>query len=297
MLSFIKRNPAPVALLVGLVMAAQSILWEYVRMKPDYRFIVEPWSIRGHALTQGRVITVMALGLLVLAYLAWRRLDRTLPTIGIWVAIGVVAGGAALAAITDPETSDVSLNALAGIWVAAALAAIVAIAYRNLLAPRLGGIAGHATWPLWLIVLLVGYLAVIKPIIVDDSVNLELWLIVLLTLGPAAGLMVLLRPFELAVNRILIVSVAGAWLVQTVSAGAVRSTLIRHQIEMGAAAQYKDTQITSGMMLAFFGFLLALAGAIGLWAQRRDQIIAIKRARQQREAAQASMAELHEAPA
>ena len=100
-------------------------------------------------------------------------------------------------------------------------------------------------------------------------------------------------PAELGVARILIISVAFAWFVEAVSAGAARSTLIRLQLETtGSAAQYKDAQITSGMILAFFGFALAFVGAVALWAGRRDQIAAQQRASQQRAAAEDSLSQI-----
>ncbi len=290
-MSFVRRQPARFVLALGLVLAVQSIAWEYVRMKPDYRFIVTPWSIRGYELTQGRIVAIMAAGLLVIAVLAWLRLDERFKPIGAAVAAGTFLGAMALAAIVNPEQSEISLNELGGFGAAAAVASVVMILYRELVAERLGGFGRYLTWPIWIVVLIVAVL-IITPLAVDDSVNLPLWAIAAIALAVLFIPALVVPPRELAVNRILILSVAGAWLVQILSSGAIRSTLLRHQAEIGVPAQYKDTQITSGMMLAFFGFMLAMAGAVALWAQRRDQTIARQRARQQREAAQESIDEL-----
>ncbi len=292
----VRRHPARVMLLVGTVMAIQSILWEYVRMRPDYRFLVEPWSLRGYELTQGFVVSVLSAGLLVLAVLAWNRIDQRVPGFGYMAAAATIAAAVAVAVVVSPEAKEYNLNSLAAIAVALGAGAVVALIYRDLVAKRFGEAAGYATIPIWLVSAVLLWLFVITPLLVDETQTIELWVIVLVALLAFFVPAVLSEDRSLAVNRILILAVTATWLVQLSSAGAIRSTLLRKQVaEIGVAAQYKDTQITSGMMLAFFGLLIALLGAVGLWAKRRDELEAQRRARQQRLAAEESMEELQPA--
>ena len=59
-MEYVKKHPAPLLALLGAIIAAQSIFWELARVQPAYRFIVEPWSVRGYNTTQGRIITLQA---------------------------------------------------------------------------------------------------------------------------------------------------------------------------------------------------------------------------------------------
>ncbi len=289
----LRRNPARVMLVVGTVMAIQSIAWEYVRMRPDYRFRVEPWSIRGYELTQGIVVSALAAGLLLLAVITWNRIDVRVPGFGYMVAAAVLAAAVAVTAIVSPDAKEYNLNDLAAMVVAIVSGAVVALVYRDTVAKRLGEAGKYATIPIWLVSAFLLWLLVVTPLLVDETQTLELWVIVLVVLLAFFVPAVLSEDRSLAVNRILILAVTATWLVQLLSAGAIRSTLLRKQVEeIGVAAQYKDTQITSGMMLAFFGLLIALLGAVALWAKRRDELEAQRRARQQRRAAEESMEEL-----
>ena len=66
-MGFYKRNRSLFLIVLGTGLMAASVLWEYVRMKPDYRYLVEPWSIRGYETTQGWVIFAAAAAVLLLA--------------------------------------------------------------------------------------------------------------------------------------------------------------------------------------------------------------------------------------
>jgi hypothetical protein len=73
----------------------------------------------------------------------------------------------------------------------------------------------------------------------------------------------------------------------------LRVTLDQAQLDAtGLTAEIKNLQITSGVLWARFGGLVAFVGAVGLWAQRRDEIIAVERARKQQEAARESESQL-----
>ncbi len=86
------------------------------------------------------------------------------------------------------------------------------------------------------------------------------------------------------------------------SAGAIRQALITAQTAAvqpggatGISAQYKDVQTAGGWWLAGLAITVAWAGAIGLWAKRRDLVAARARARNQRAAADKSAQEIQDA--
>lgn len=172
----IRRNFGKTLAILGAILAIQSPAWEYVRMKPDYRFIVEPWSIRGYETSEGFILSGIGVVLLALALI-----DRD----------------------SKPLMSVRRLHMLAGVaaWIGSML--------------------------FW-----------------DD----------------------------------------------------LRNLLIDTQVEeLGVGSAYKDTQITSGLMIAWWGYIIVTFGAIGMWAKRRDQLISIRRAERQREAAEQSALELEAA--
>jgi hypothetical protein len=79
-------------------------------------------------------------------------------------------------------------------------------------------------------------------------------------------------------------------------AGAVRSALLNMQLQqMGIAAEYRDIQMTAGVLIAWAGGLLAFAGAVALWARRRDELAERTRAGRQLAVAEISARELQEA--
>ena len=58
-MGYLKRNRSMWLVLIGTLLMATSIFWEYVRMRPDYLRIVSPWTQRGYDLTQGLVIAAI----------------------------------------------------------------------------------------------------------------------------------------------------------------------------------------------------------------------------------------------
>jgi hypothetical protein len=65
--------------------------------------------------------------------------------------------------------------------------------------------------------------------------------------------------------------------------------------QMGIAADHRVIQITSGILLAWAGGLIAFAGSVALWARRRDELQEHSRAGQQLAVAEISATELEEA--
>jgi hypothetical protein len=122
------------------------------------------------------------------------------------------------------------------------------------------------------------------------------WVLVLLLMSTLSVLMVARAPHELAPYRLMLIGVALTWVITMVCAGAVRSTLLGAQLEAaGIAAPYRDIQITSGVMIAWAGGLLAFAGSVALWARRRDELQERSRAGAQLAVAEISAAEFAEA--
>jgi len=279
----------------GSLLIVISALWEYVRMNPDYRFIVEPWSLRGYETTQGRVVVAIGIGLLLLSVATLRenaslRFAATAAGIA-WLAAIFIAD------LADPDPVDLELAvpmAIAltavGSWIV--VASGFALAGDRIPTSRRSLIRAGA----WIVITLIVYLVLVAPNIVGSSSTMEVPVLIaiaygIVLLGAVAG-----RPQELSTVRVLLVSVVGGWIYITTMAGAVRSSLVTEQMaETGVAASYKDTQITSGIMIAFIGSLIVFAGAASIWAERRDRLTVLARAKRQHEAALESAAELESA--
>lgn len=278
----------------GSALIIISALFEYVRMHPDYRFIVEPWSLRGYETTQGMVVVSIGIGLLLLSLVTLREnasLRYAVTAAGVaWLAAIFIAD------LADPEPVDLELAApvailltAVGSWIVVASVFAFAgerhsIKRRSLL--RVGA---------WIVTTLIVYFALVAPNVVSSSSTVEVPVLIaiaygIVLLGAVAG-----RPRELATVRILLVSVVGGWIYITTMAGSVRSSLVTEQMETGIAAPYKDTQITSGIMIAFIAALIVFGGAAGIWAERRDRLTVLARAKRQHEAALESAAELESA--
>jgi hypothetical protein len=278
----------------GSALIIISALFEYVRMHPDYRFIVEPWSLRGYETTQGIVVVSIGIGLLLLSLVTLREnasLRYAVTAAGVaWLAAIFIAD------LADPEPVDLELTApvailltAVGSWIV--VASVFAFAGERLPTKRRSLIRAGA----WIVTTLIVYPALVAPNVVSSSSTVEVPVLVavaygILLLGAVAG-----RPRELATVRVLLVSVVGGWIYITTMAGSVRSSLGTEQMETGIAAPYKDTQITSGIMIAFIAALIVFAGAAGIWAERRDRLTVLARAKRQHEAALESAAELESA--
>lgn len=281
--------------IVGSVLIAISVFWEYVRMNPDYRFIVEPWSIRGFETTQGRVVAAIGIGLLLLTIASFRENASlgyaAITAASAWVAAILVAG------LASPEPLDLELATLLAIFFTAVGSWIVVASVFALVGDRLS--TKRTTLvkiSAWIAVIVLIYFAVVAPNIVTSSATIEVAVLVAIGYGIVLFGAVAGRPRQLATVRVLLVSTVGGWIYITTMGGSLRSHLIgEQQIETGVAAAYKDTQITSGIIIAFLGALIVFVGAAGIWAERRDRLAVLARARRQHEAAMESAAELESA--
>lgn len=278
----------------GALLAVQAILWEYARMRPDYQFIVNPWSIRGYETVHGWVHLAIGVSALVAIFLvAWKGSENTAAAAGI--SLLMVAAAVVIAAFAGSDDYEITPG-----FPLVALASIVigTILYR--LSLRALG-AWQQSRRFWFRSLALLVSIGVAAIVVNATIGgKELTFTPALGIGIAMFILALFamsgEPRQLAANRMLMFSaLAGAFAI-TVSAGAVRSTLRRLQVETsGISAEYLDTQVTWGHLMGVFGLILVFIASVGLWARRRDTIITAQRARRQREAAEASAAEIRAA--
>jgi hypothetical protein len=288
---YLKRYRSMVLVLAGTLLMATSIFWEYVRMRPDYLQIVKPWSQRGYDITQGYVIAAIALFVLLLAVLL------TTKTIGESLAWSLgVTSVTTIAAIVLTLVTDASTITPAWplTWSLSLLAAGVALAALTLVLPEhLNASARRSTKVGVFFGVFFGGGILLTSLFSGSET--EPWVIVLIGFVLVSALVILRDPVELASYRLLInVHVAG-WLIAITSPAAVRKTLQGLQFDESggiAVAELKDIQITSGMLIAVFGGLIAFAGTVALWANRRDHLTAERRSQQQLEAARKSAEEL-----
>jgi hypothetical protein len=289
-LGFYKRNRSLFLVLLGTGLMATSVCWEYVRMAPDYRYIVSPWSMRGYETTQGWVILAGSLAALALAIpLSVRWLKGKLLESIIVTAL-VTAFAAAIPAWSQAPDRRLGGFAVWGLAVLLGLAAL-AVVGRFLPATMPGAWRKLALFGVFAAITVLFGLLVYDTLLGDRSV--PLWVVTLIFMLTLDILFLVRPPTELVAYRLLLLGVTLTWLVSLVSPGALRSTLLGEQGIEGVLL--RDVQITSGVLIAWAGGLLAFCGAVALWARRRDEIAEHGRAGQQLAVAAISAAELEEA--
>ena len=290
-MGFYKRNRSLFLTVLGTGLMAASVCWEYSRMKPDYRYWVEPWSLRGYETTQGWVILACALALAVLAVplsLRWLK-GKLLESIFLTAAVTAFATMVPVLAGSPDRTPGGTT-----IWGLAFLLGLAAVAVAGRLLP-----AAIGPYRRFVLLAVLAAVTVGAGLAFDSLLGgraVPTWVLVLTLMLTLSVLMIARTPHELAPYRFLLVGVAATWVIALVCGGAVRTTLLRLQIEQtGISATYRDAQITSGVLIAWAGGLLAFAGSVGLWAHRRDELEERGRAGRQMAVAEISSAELQEA--
>lgn len=291
-----KRYRSVIITITGAALMIASLAWEYARVAPDYRYLVEPWSIRGYETTQGAVMAAIGVAVIaVVVWIVWRG-DSLLPSLA--VVGGVTVFAVVLAILSGAD--DVSLGWPAT-WGMGLLTAAVAQAAAGRWLPRAmqRSLRRLSVLGIWLATFLVAGAAIFAPLL--GSGTTPLWVIVAIAFVLMGALVMTQEPQELAPYRLLINGVVLGWIVGITMAGALRSTLMRLQTEWSIAnlgaestADLRDIQITSGVMIVWVGGLLAFAGAVALWAQRREHLETQHRSQRQLAAAQESAAELGE---
>lgn len=281
-----------VALLGGVLVVA-SVAFEYVRMAPSYRFIVEPWSIRGYDLTQGKVVAAIGIGTIFVSLLAASAGGSTrfnaMAGFSIWLAAVLIAQ------FPDPPPIALELATFAALVIVAILSYILARSIVNSFAERIPkNMRRYTTLGLLVVLFAIGFFAIAKPnFVAPNSADVDLSVVVAVFVGLIVVSAATAEPRELAIARIGIATALMGWIVIATVGTSARTHLIESQLEaMGVSGTYRDTQITSGIMVAFFGMLLVFLGSTGLWARKRDRLQVIARAHRQQEAARESAAEI-----
>jgi cytochrome b561 len=277
--------------IAGAIIAIQSVVWEYARMRPDYDFIVEPWSIRGFETVHGSI--AVAAGVLALAAVLAVSWDgATKPAAGTAITALIAVGATAIATVFGGGTYDIT----PGFFLVTVLAIIIGTVIYRMLSPALRRTAAGRSFGLRILVLVVIFViigVVVNALVGGKEISFAPWMAIGVVFLLLAALSLSSEPRELAANRMLMFSaITGAVIIAT-SAGATRSTLVRLQVEaVGVPSSYQDTQVTWGHLYGVIGLSLVFLAAVALWARRRDAILAADRAAKQREAAEASAAEI-----
>lgn len=255
-------------------------------MAPSTAYIVTPWSIRGYESIHGSVTFTLGglaliCGLITMLPVAIRPLWSRLLAL-------MMAVGAVIVALLYGGGERTMGGGIVG-WALAILSGyIVAKAIKSFLPSSLNSTTRN--------LIMLGSVAIValllNLLIFGASRAAQPWLWVAIAAALAFGLSITVRHPRLSANRMLMFMVSGGWVAIALSAAAVRTSLLVAQTNAG---DYKDVQVTSGYFIALFGMLIALIGAISLWAKRRDIIIAEERAEHQRAAAEASAAEIQAA--
>lgn len=294
-----KRDWARVLAVGGSLVVIQSVFWEYARMRPDYRFLVEPWAIRGFDSIHGVVFATIGVGLLAAVLPVAARLSTTSRNSVLIVAGMVVA--AFIITLIFARDEDVSLSGdsigaiVFGVGLGLTLhLAVVRLAESGRLgeAPRrtLAGATGGL-----IMLAVVIFVVLLMRVVLGTETTMGTPFAVLLLMTVIGVAMALLRPHSMASHRMLMAATVIGGTVIGLSAAAIRSTLVRIQAETGplfASGQYRDTQVTWGYFLANIGVVLTFAGAVMMWARRRDIVQSQQRAARQRQAAEESAQEL-----
>jgi hypothetical protein len=260
-----------------------SIAWELVRMSPDTTYIVTPWSMRGYESVHGSV--TFTLGGLVLIYGLITMLPISIKPLWSRLFALVMAIGAVIVAVLYGGGERTMGGGILG-WALALFGGyIVGRAIKNSLPSSL---ESTTTTPIMLGSVVVSAF-LLNLLVFGASRTAQPWLWVAIAAAIAFGLSITIRHPQLSANRMLMLMVSGGWVAIALSAAAARTGLLVTQTNPG---DYKDVQVTSGYFIALFGMMIALIGAISMWAKRRDIIITEERAERQRAAAEASAAEI-----
>jgi hypothetical protein len=290
----LKNRSVVVLGVVGALLAIQSIMWEYGRMRPDYPFIVEPWSLRGYETVHGSIaVAAGVLALISVLAVAWRGSERVMNGVAITVVMAVGATAIALIFGGDDYTMTPGFPIIALLTVV-----IGTVLYRVFLSVARDTRFATSFWwrQLVLVVLVVGTALVVNALIGGKRISWPQWVLIGIVFILLAALSISPEPRELAANRMLMFSSAIGAMALALSAGAVRSGLLDLQRDAGGVpALYKDSQVTSGHLMAVLGMGLVFVASVALWARRRDAILTAQRAQRQREAAEASAAEIEAA--
>ena len=277
----------------GGVLVTASVAFEYVRMAPSYRLIVEPWSIRGYDLTQGRVVAALGIGSIIITLLAASKQGS--PVFNALVGFGIWLAAILIAQFPDPEPLTLELASFPALAILAVLSYILTRTIMNLAGDRIGtDHRRYVKWGLFAAILAISFLAIARPnFVVPNSLETDLSVVIAVVLGVIVIAATIAPPRQLAVARLAMITALMSWATIGTVGTSARTKLIQSQIEvMGVSGTYRDTQITSGVMIAFAGIVMVFLATVGIWARKRDRLEVIARAKRQQDAAAQSAAEL-----
>lgn len=287
-----QKNWTGIAIALGPLMLVATIVWEIARTNPAFTALVNPWSIKGHETVHGWVFFWLGIALLIGGLLVISSWSTT--SVGRLVTLGYFIGaGVALAVGFAPDSYTLTLQPVLSMLVALFLALIVFRFGKDALVRLVPAFRRSWASGLLLLVLWVVTFLILRVSLVGKQIELATSVAIAILTAILAVYAVATTPRGLAANRMLIYVTLLAFVVVITSAGAIRTTLLRFQVEAeGVSAQYKDVQISAGWFLAGLGLIVLFLGTVGLWAKRRDLLVAQERQRKQRAAAEKSAAEL-----
>jgi len=302
--------------IIGALIVIQTIVWEMVRMKPDYRFLVNPWALRGHEFVNGWVYLAIGVAILIGVLLVlWRGSEQL--GIGLVIIAYMVGAAVAIGAIFGEDPVEVT-EGLAGLLARLITILFTGTALSRVLRPGLAAlersvrkslnlplkVGKHGEAPLivqrgpgrfliWVLSMILAAAALVWIFNTID-VALEVWFALLVGGLIMAAYSVTAAPRKLAPSRMLILMVVFAGVIMLTMAGAMRTSLIEAQVEAaeGPAADYDDTQISAGYFIALGGMILVFLGSVAIWARRKDLLDTQARAERQRIAAEESAREI-----
>lgn len=296
----VKRDWARLIAVVGSLLVVQSVVWEYVRMKPTNNYFIEPWSYRGFESIHGTVVAVIGIALFATIVATASKFNITSRNSIMLVGAMVVVGWLIALVFTGGEDVTLDGSSIVAFLLSTGIALTILNAVRRMVeSGRISGgdglskLLGGGTGSLVLVASIFVVNFVVGLILGDDTTipaHIAI-LIVLLLLGV---LMSVMKTASMSANRMLLAMALVAGSAIGFSGAAMRSTLTRFQSETDPfiPGEYRDTQVTWGYFLANIGIALVFIGAVMLWARRRDIVQAQQRAAKQREAAEESAREL-----
>jgi hypothetical protein len=293
----LKRDWARVISIGGALVVIMSVAWEYARMKPDNKYLVLPWAYRGYESIHGTVFVVIGAALLICVLLVASKASQKLRNSIAIVAGMVVAGWLIAIVFASGEDVTVASDSIVAFLLAVAIGIGITFGATRLAESRsldaVANVLSGATGALVKVVVIFLF-TIVLGLLIGDELTIPAHIGILVVMLVLGTLMSLMRTPSMAANRMLLASTLVAGTAIGFSGAAIRSTLTRFQSETEPfiASEYRDTQVTWGYFLANIGVILVFAGAVMLWARRRDIVQSQQRAAKQREAADASAREL-----
>ena len=221
-----KKNWTKIAIALGPAMLISTYVWEFSRTNPDYKFLIEPWAMRGDEMVQGEVYVALGVVLLIAGLAtSWER--ATKPLYSVLIVVFIVVAGAAVTSNYSETTFNLTISPVLGFLLATIISISIALALRSQLRNRLK-IFSRAL-PLFAVSFIV-VMGLISVTVLNTTVSTEAWIALLVVMLFSAAVALAIKPIDMAANRLLVMAVVTTWGVIVFSAGAIRQTLIDTQL-------------------------------------------------------------------